>query len=125
MIRILCLTSAIVALAALSASAQSDAPAPKHMTVIFENSQVRVLRAKLGPGDKSEPHELRDAVSIPLTDYEIKFTAPDGSSHGGQRKVGEPAWLPASSRVSEVGDKPAEAIIVELKCGSKTSDQPK
>ena|SRR5438270_12448075 len=100
------------------AMAQSEAPSPKHMTVVFENSQVRVIKVKIEAGDKTEQHELRDAVAVPLTDYDVKFTTADGVTKNGSRKTGEAFWVPASSRVVEVGDKPAESIIVELKSAS-------
>jgi hypothetical protein len=113
--RVLWLALVLVASAALPAIAQSGVPSPRHFTVVFENSQVRVLRAKVGAGDRSEPHELRNAVAVPLTDYEVKVTTADGASQSAERKAGVPVWLPASSRVVEVGNQPAEAIVVELK----------
>jgi len=113
--RLFSLVLLLVASAALPAMAQSTVPSPKHFTLVFENSQVRVLRAKVSAGDKTEPHEMRNAVAVPLTDYEVKVTTADGASQSAARKTGVPVWLPASSRVVEVGEQPAEAIVVELK----------
>jgi len=98
------------------------------MTVIFENARVRVLEANLAPGEKSEPVELRDAVVVPLSDYEIRFIAADGTSQTGERKTGVPVWAPVSPPVSEVSNKPADAIVVEIKCSGlgellKTGDR--
>lgn len=125
MLRRLCLALAFVALTVAPTMAQSSAPSPKHMTVIFENPEVRVIRVKIAADDKTEPHELRDAVAISLKDYEVKFTTSDGASHEAVRKTGEPVWVPASSRVVEVGDNPAEAIIVEIKCSAPSGTSSK
>jgi len=86
----------------------------RNYTVVFENSRVRVLRAHIDASERTVPHELRDAVVIPLTDYSTKLTV-GGKTTEMQRKAGEAAWLPASARSIEAGNKPIEAIVVELK----------
>ena len=50
----------------------------KHYTVEFENDQVRVLRVKYGPHEKSVMHQHPNAVAIFMTDINGKFTFPDG-----------------------------------------------
>ena len=45
-----------------------------HYKVEFENDQVRVLRVKVGAGEKSIMHQHPDAVAIFMTDVNGKFT---------------------------------------------------
>jgi hypothetical protein len=41
-----------------------------------------------GPHEKSVMHEYPDAVAIPLSDAQVKFTLPDGKSEVSQMKTG-------------------------------------
>ena len=89
---------------------------PKHYKVEFENDQVRVLRITYGPGEKSVMHEHPDAVAIFLTDVDGKFTFPDGTTQENKPTAGMTLWTPAGKHLPEnVGDKPFELILVELK----------
>jgi quercetin dioxygenase-like cupin family protein len=88
----------------------------KHYTVEFENAQVRVLRAKVGPREKSIMHQHPDAVAIFVTDTNGKFTFPDGKTQDAIRKAGEVLWTPATTHQPEnVSDQGFEVILVELK----------
>jgi len=53
---------------------------PKHYKVVTDNDQVRVLRAKYGPHEKSVMHEHPASVAVFMNDGHVKFTLPDGSS---------------------------------------------
>jgi len=89
---------------------------PKHYTVEFENAQVRVLRARLGPGEKSAMHRHPNAVAVFMTDVNGKFHFPNGTSQDVTSKAGEARWTPAITHMPEnVGDQPFEVILVELK----------
>ncbi len=89
---------------------------PKHYTVEFENDQVRVLRIKYGPHDKSVMHEHPANVAVFLTDVSAKFTLPDGTTVGDVMKAGSVKWDAGGKHLPEnVGDKPFELILVELK----------
>ncbi|MGI8896791.1 MAG: cupin domain-containing protein [Pyrinomonadaceae bacterium] len=88
----------------------------KHYTVEFENSQVRVLRAKVGPHEKSIMHRHPNAVAIFVTDTNGKFTFPDGTTQDTNRKAGDVLWTPAVTHQPEnTSDQPFEVILVELK----------
>ena len=52
----------------------------KHYTVEFETAQVRVLRIKYGPHEKSVMHRHPNAVAIFVTDANGKFTFPNGTT---------------------------------------------
>jgi quercetin dioxygenase-like cupin family protein len=89
---------------------------PNHYKVEFENAQVRVLRAKLGPREKSIMHRHPNAVAIFVTDVNGKFTFPNGTSQDVTSKAGEVLWTPAITHQPENnGDQPFEVILVELK----------
>ncbi len=93
---------------------------PKHYKVEFENDQVRVLRISYGPGEKSVMHGHPNAVAVALTDVNGKFTLPDGKTQAVTQKAGMSLWTPAGKHLPEnVGDKPFELILVELKAGKK------
>jgi quercetin dioxygenase-like cupin family protein len=88
----------------------------KHYTVEFENSQVRVLRIKYGPHEKSIMHRHPNAVAIFMTDANGTFTFPNGEPQQLNGKAGETRWTPAGMHLPEnTGDQPFEVILVELK----------
>jgi hypothetical protein len=93
----------------------------KHYKVEFENDQVRVLRITYGPHEKSVMHEHPANVAVFLTDASAKFTMPDGKSVAAQVKSGGVKWDAGGKHLPEnVGDKPMEVILVELKGSSHT-----
>src|SRR5664279_193453 len=89
---------------------------PKHYKVEFENDTVRVLRIHYGPGEKSVMHSHPDSIAVFLTDSNSKMTFPDGKSQMSIAKAGQVQMTPAGEHLPEnVGDKPMELILVELK----------
>lgn len=88
----------------------------KHYTVEFENSQVRVLRIKYGPHEKSIMHRHPNAVAIFVTDSNTTFNFPKGDPQVINSKAGETRWTPGGLHLPEnTGDQPMEVILVELK----------
>lgn len=89
---------------------------PKHYKVEFENSQVRVLRVKYGPHEKSVMHRHPNSVAIFVTDVNGKFTFPNGKTQDINSKAGETQWTPGGLHLPEnTSDQPFEVIVVELK----------
>jgi quercetin dioxygenase-like cupin family protein len=89
---------------------------PKHYKVEFENSQVRVLRVSYGPHEKSVMHHHPATVAVFLTDGKATFTMPDGKTVDAPIKAGAVQWDGPNTHLPEnVGDKPFEVIVVELK----------
>ena len=103
----------------LSAAAMAQDPVKvdsKHYKVEFENSQVRVLRIKYDPHDKSVMHRHPNAVAIFLTDSNAKFSFPKGPARDIISKAGDVRWTPAVVHLPEnTGDQTFEVILVELK----------
>jgi quercetin dioxygenase-like cupin family protein len=116
-VRQLPLMAALCMISAVPAFAQDPVKVdPKHYKVDFENDQVRVLRITYGPGEKSLMHEHPASVAVFLTDGQVKFTLPDGKSQLTPSKAGSAVWAAAGKHLPEnVGDKPLELILVELK----------
>lgn len=105
--------------AAKSASAAADDAVKadaKHYKMEFENAQVRVLRVNVGPGEKSPMHGHPANVIVFLTDGHVKFTMPDGKTEEAHAKAGQVLWGEQVKHAGEnLGDKPVEVIVVELK----------
>jgi quercetin dioxygenase-like cupin family protein len=94
-------------------------PPEKLAKVVAENDQVRVLHFKYDAGVKSELHSHPDNVSIPLVDSHLRVTNAEGKTTETNGKAGDARYRPALKHaVENIGDKPYEGIIVELKCRS-------
>jgi quercetin dioxygenase-like cupin family protein len=107
---------AVILLSGSSFAQDATKVDPKHYKVEFENDQVRVLRITYGPKEKSVMHEHPNAVAIFLTDINGKFTFPDGTTQENKPTAGMTLWTPAGKHLPEnVGDKPFELILVEMK----------
>jgi quercetin dioxygenase-like cupin family protein len=101
----------------LPAAAQDAVKAdPKHYKVVFENDQVRVLHITYGPGEKSVMHAHPPNVAVFLTDGLIRFAMPDGKSQDAPVKAHTTQWEPGGTHLpANIGDKPFEVMLVELK----------
>ena len=96
---------------------------PSRYKVEFENAQVRVLRVRYGPHDKSVMHELPARVVVYLTDQKAKFTLANGKTVERDSKAGEVRWLPAQKHLLEnLSDKPLELVLVEVKSRRATTN---
>ncbi len=114
----LCLTT-------ISAMAQDAVKVDsKHYTVEFENDQVRVLRIRYGPHEKSVMHSHPAGVVIMVTDMNTRFTLADGKTEERQGKAGQVLPAEAVTHLPEnLSDQPFEAILVELKAKPAKSTQ--
>jgi len=89
---------------------------PKHYTVVSENDQVRILKVRYGPHEKSVMHSHPASVAVFLTDSKVHFTFPDGKTADSNVKAGDALYVsPATHLPEDQGDKPLELILVELK----------
>ncbi len=92
----------------------------KHYKVEFENDYVRIVRIKYDAGEKSVMHDHPDGVAVYLTDAAVKMNLPDGSTVDLNGKAQHAEWAPGGKHLPQnVGDKPLELILVELKAASK------
>jgi quercetin dioxygenase-like cupin family protein len=90
---------------------------PKDYKVEFENSQVRVVRVKIGAHQKVPLHEhVLNRVVVYVTDQDGTMTTPDGKTETAQHKAGEASWGgPTRHREENLRDGPFEAVVVEFK----------
>ena len=89
---------------------------PKHYKVEFEDDQVRVLRIKYGPGEKSAMHGHPRSLGVFLTDVDGRFTFPDGSTEEIHGKAGDFVPFPETEHLPEnLSDRPMELIFMEFK----------
>ena len=115
------LVAALVSLmvCAIATPARAQDPlkvAPKTYSLVFENAQVRVLRATINPGDKVPMHDHPAHIVVPLDTVNARFGLPDGKSVDAPMKAGEPVWSDATKHAPESASKQsARVIIIELK----------
>ena len=89
---------------------------PKHYTVEVDNSQVRILRVKYGPREKSVMHSHPFGVVVYLTDGHLRFHLPGGKSEVRDGKAGTANMTAEETHLPEnLSAKPFEAILIELK----------
>jgi quercetin dioxygenase-like cupin family protein len=90
---------------------------PKHYSVEAENDEVRIVRIRYGPREKSVMHQHRRGVGVFLTDGNFTFTYPNGrsepiSANRGDFLVFDEAWEHLPETLTE---EPFEALYIELK----------
>jgi quercetin dioxygenase-like cupin family protein len=83
----------------------------------FENSQVRVIRVRIGPRQSAPMHEhVLNHVVVYFTEQNVRETSPEGKAEVKQHKAGEFSWSgPSKHKIENLSDKPFEAAVVELK----------
>jgi hypothetical protein len=90
---------------------------PKRYSVLFENDQVRVLRAKYAAHDKGVLHEhTRDRVTVFLTEADMRVTTPDGKTTTSAGPLGHTSWgQTARHTETNASDGVFEVVAVEMK----------
>ena len=89
---------------------------PKHYTVDFENDDVRVLRIRYAPGEKSVMHGHPKSVVVFLSECKGRFTYPDGTTEDLEVKAGQTMFTEATEHLPEnTGQQPFEVLQIELK----------
>ena len=111
------LAAALAAFTAGAVSAQDPVKVdPRHYKVVFENSQVRVLRIHYGPHETSVMHSHPDGVVTYLADGHMKFLLPGGKTITSSGKAGQTIWAPGGPhKPTNLSAKPFDAVLVELK----------
>lgn len=112
----------LLCLTAVGAMAQDATKVdPKHYKVEYEDNQIRVVRIKYGPHEKSVMHEHPiGGCAINLTDEHTKHITPDGKSSEDTHKAGTVTCEPAKAgkqvhQPENLSDQPLELILVEHK----------
>lgn len=89
---------------------------PDHYQVAFEDDRVRVVKVSYGPGEESVMHSHPQQVAVFLTDAEVRFEYPDGTTEDVEVKAGEAMPLPPTThRPINKRSEPIQGVLVELK----------
>lgn len=89
---------------------------PAHYKVVFENASVRVLKIGYAPGGKSTMHQHPDAIVIPLSAAQVRFTLPDGKAEDLSLANESAMYTPAGTHnPTNVGKAAVDALLVEFK----------
>lgn len=90
--------------------------APNVYTVLFENERVRLLEARVKPGDSSSMHAHPNYLVYSLGDAKVTFTATSGQSIDVELKAGQPMWREAEEHSAKNnGSADVVALLFELK----------
>ena len=114
---LICLASAYLAVLPMLVSAQNAVVAdPEHYTVEYENDEVRIIRARYGPGEHSPMHEYRAGVGVDFTDGHFRVTLADGTELINKSEAGDVNWFEAGRHSADnLNDTPYEAVYIEIK----------
>ena len=90
---------------------------PKHYKIEFENQQVRVIRARMGPHESVPLHEhTLNRVIVLFTDLNLRSTDREGNTKVSQQKAGGAAWsTPITHKEENLNGSPFEVIAIEIK----------
>jgi beta-alanine degradation protein BauB len=84
--------------------------------VLFENDRVRLLEARISPGDSSALHSHPDYLVYTLDDGQVRFGSTTGESQDVNMAAGEVMWREAEEHTAEnVGSTDVHALLFELK----------
>ena len=100
--------------------------APKFFTVELENTDTRVLRAKLDGSAKIPLHDARSGVMVALKEVSLALITPEGHTLVIQLNAGETKWIDGDAyRLENLNSSPTEFLYIEmLRPKSSTSDAP-
>lgn len=111
------LAAALIALAAVAASAQDVAKVnPKTITVKVDNAKVRVLEAVLKPGEKEQMHSHPSSIVYVVTGGTFRSHTPDGKATETTVKDGDVLYRePLTHWAENIGTTTLHMMVVELK----------
>jgi hypothetical protein len=88
--------------------------APHYFTVEKENSEVRVLRAKLDGSARIPLHDDRSGLMVALSDVHLRLTNPDAKFRDVHLGTGETLWLDGDTFSEQnLSSSPCEFLYIE------------
>ena len=78
--------------------------APNIYTVLFENDRVRLLEARMGPGDTSQLHSHPDGLVYVVSGGQVTFTSSSGERAEIELKTGQTRWREAEEHATASRD---------------------
>lgn len=109
-----CLGGGVAPAAAQKAKDTTEVDPDGHR-VVLENTYVRVVEARLAPGQKVAMHSHTPRVVVALSPFRLKLTLPDGRSGVVDRRVGEASWSEATEHAAQALVGTVHAVEVEPK----------
>ncbi len=89
---------------------------PDKFDVRLENERVRVLEARIAPGQGHGMHWHPEHLIYTLSAYKVQDTFTDGSTKTMERGTGELLWGDELTHATQnVGETAVRALIIELK----------
>ena len=89
---------------------------PDKFEVRLENSRVRVLEARIAPGQGHGMHWHPEHLIYTLSPYRVQDTFTDGSTKTMERSAGELLWGDELTHATEnIGETAVHALIIEFK----------
>ncbi len=89
---------------------------PDKFTVRLDNERVRVLEARIAPGQGHGMHWHPQHLVYTLSAYNVRDTFPDGSTKTMARDAGELLWGEELTHATRnIGETAVHALIIELK----------
>jgi hypothetical protein len=89
---------------------------PDKFSARFENERVRVLEARIPPGEGHGMHWHPQHLVYTLSPYKVQDTFPDGSTKNMERDADEVLWGEELSHATvNVGETAVRALIIEFK----------
>ena len=90
--------------------------APHVYKVLVDNDRVRVLEARMKPGEKTTMHSHPAVVAYGVNDGKYKFTSPDGQSMDIEMSAGQAMYMDSVEHATEnTGSTEGLVILIELK----------
>ncbi len=89
---------------------------PDKFDVRFENDRVRVLEARIPPGQGHGMHWHPKHLVYTISNYKVEDTFPDGSKKSMERDAGELLWgEELTHATTNLGKTAVHALIIEFK----------
>jgi beta-alanine degradation protein BauB len=110
---LLCFASSAV----LAQDVLKVAGGPETHKVVLDNDEVRMLDARLQPGQKVAMHSHPPNTVYYMTDCKLKVTAPDGKTQIAEPKAATAIWRGGETKhaVENVGTAECHLVQTELK----------
>src|ERR671936_1624819 len=70
-------------------------------TTLFENDRVRLLEARIAPGDSSAMHGHPDYLVYNLAEAKVRFSSPSGETEEVELPAGVAMWRDAEEHTAE------------------------
>jgi len=85
-------------------------------TTLFENERVRLLEARIAPGDSSAMHGHPGYLVYNFAEAKVRFSSPSGETEEVELPAGAAMWREAEEHTAEnIGTTEARSLLFELK----------